>query len=114
MVTLLLGEVFSIFFTSTDVYINILTKCQMKERYRMVIRVMGKDGAWCNCDECGKLFHVQRWALSPCNQFCSQYCNIVWHGRQYHWNNATMIRKMKVFMKLTGWDYDLTKPGRNR
>ena len=68
----------------------------------MVLRVIGKDGARCTCDECGKLFYRRKSRVGEYNQFCSPYCHIVWEGRQWEWNNATFIRKIKVFQRLTG------------
>jgi len=76
----------------------------------MVILAEGKDGAWCMCDECGKLFHRAKSRIKEYNQFCSPYCWIVWIGREYEWNSARVIREIQAFQRLHGWSYNLTKP----
>jgi hypothetical protein len=59
----------------------------------MVIKAMGKTGAWCMCDECGKLFYRPKCHIREYNQFCSRECWIIWEGRQWEWDCATLIKK---------------------
>jgi hypothetical protein len=76
----------------------------------MVVKEMGKHGAWCECDECGKLFWRWRSHVGEYNQFCSRECHLIWEGREWEWDTSTLIKKIGVFHKIKGWNYNLWDP----
>ena len=55
----------------------------------MVIKVMGKNGAWCTCEECSKLFYRPKCHIGEYNQFCSRECWIIWEGS--YGNNRQVV-----------------------